>query len=61
MTKNYITSRSLNRFSIGDIRQAEFNCRKSVYLKSTQDQPAVLIEQSKQLTIYIDSSINTVN
>ena len=45
MTKNITASHSLSRPSTGDIRQTEFDQRKSKYLRNTNDRPAVFIEQ----------------
>jgi CheY-like chemotaxis protein len=46
MAKNCTASHSLSRPSTGDIRKATFDQRKSGYVRSTHDRPAVFIEQS---------------
>lgn len=46
MTKNITVNHSLSRPSTGDIRQGEFDQRKSKYLRNTNGRPAVFIEQS---------------
>ena len=45
MTKDYTVNHSLNKSSIGSIRKAIFDQRKSAYLERTHDRPAVFIDQ----------------
>ncbi len=53
MTKFYTASHSLNRFSIGSLRKAAFDQRKSDYVRSTHDRPAIFIEPSNINNDYV--------
>jgi len=61
MTKNYTASHSLSRPSTGDIRKATFDQRKSDYVRSTHDRPAVFSEQLTKHNDYVRPSRNTQN
>ena len=53
MTKDYTTNHSLHRPSTGSLRKAAFDQRKSDYLRSMHDRPAIFIEQSKKHYAYV--------
>lgn len=46
MTYKFTASNSINSSSIGSIRKAAFDQRKSEYVRSTHDRTAVFIEQA---------------
>ena len=45
MTKDYTVNDSSNRSSMGSIRKAMFDKRKSDYLEMTHDRPAIFIDK----------------
>lgn len=53
MTKYYTASHSLNRSSTGSLRKAAFDQRKSDYVRSTHDRPAIFIEPSNINNDYV--------
>ena len=58
MTKDYTVNDFSNRSSMGSIRKAIFDKRKSDYLEMTHDRPAIFIDKPSKHFIY--SSANNM-
>lgn len=59
MTYKFTASNSINSSSIGSIRKAAYEQRKSEYLRSTQGRSAVFIKPSNVNNDYVVPSKNT--